>query len=52
MQHLRFGIIYEKIGQDGESNYRVDPFFVKMHVYETNAVLQRYFPRWAFCHQD
>ena len=34
MQHLCFDIIYENDCQNGENNYRVDPFLVKMQLDE------------------
>ena len=35
MRYVRFDIIYEIVGQNGENDYLVDPFIVNIQVYET-----------------
>ena len=35
MRYVRFDIIYEIVGQNGENDYLVDPFIVNIQVNET-----------------
>ena len=52
MQHLCFDIIYENGGHNGESDYLVGPFFVKMQIDEIKCRFTNiWFPR-QFSHQN